>query len=233
MIHQAFFETADEAGARRRRRRQHRRRGAPAAAPAARLPALQGLRRQRRRPGEQPAVLARRGRASTSGAGRRLLDASTRSDDPGGAGPDGRRHEAHQRSRWSTARRTPRSSMPIRRSSTRTCTSSRRTRRRTRCRGARYAALMALLERRQPALPVRGQRRRRAADRVDAARSDRERRRDRPDRRHPVGHAQLSVQHASTARRRSARSCARRIGWGSPSPIRAKTSRDRTSRASC
>ena len=82
-------------------------------------------------------------------------------------------------------------------------------------------------------LLLRSQRRRRAADHVHAARPDRQRRRDPEDRRHPVGHAQLSVQHLRRHACRSARWCATRIGWRSPSPIRATICRARTWRESC
>ena len=79
---------------------------------------------------------------------------------------------------------------------------------------------MELLARRQKHFLLRGERRRRPAGHVDAARSDRERRRDREDRRHPVGHAQLPVQHVRRQRRRSARWCARRtaLGFTEPDP---------------
>ena len=83
------------------------------------------------------------------------------------------------------------------------------------------------------ALPVRDQRRRRTADHVDAARSDRQRRRDHEGRGHSLGDAQLSVQHV---RRHGAVQLARSRGapaWGTPSRIRARICRARTWRASC
>ena len=101
---------------------------------------------------------------------------------------------------------------------------------------AAVAALSALMDAaRAPAeaLPLRGERRRRAARHVDAARPDRERRRDRQDRRHPVGHAELPVQHVRRQRAVQRAGAQARTSWGSPSPIRARICPGRTSRASC
>jgi predicted amino acid-binding ACT domain protein len=77
-IHQGFFETKKRLALAMIRRRQRRQRGAAAAAPAALVSAVEGLRRDGGRPGQQQAVRRRRERhrpRRLEGAAARRLDA--------------------------------------------------------------------------------------------------------------------------------------------------------------